>query len=139
MKNLTIFLILLLPNLCLAQKAMFTLSNKPGSYSFEFATIKNNIVFGSNHSLISNTRCFGLNFGIYKSSKYFDVVPMLKTTYSGISTRGDNLFNKIQHNTKLYFCCHVFIPKYVRGGIAPYFEICKKPKLINRMTLSIIF
>ena len=129
MKNLIIIFILL-STPCVAQKAMFNLSDKPGSYSFEFAVIKNNIVLGSNHSFVNEKYNFGLNLGLFKSSKYFAIAPTIQTS-SEIKTI---------ETTKFYFICHViFVPEFVGIGISPYFEICKNPKLINRITLSIIF
>lgn len=129
MKKIIIFLILF-PGFCFAQKAMFNLSDKPGSYSFEFSAIKNGFVLGSNHSLVNEKYNFGLNLGFYKSSKYFAIAPMIQTS-SEIKTI---------ETTKFYFICHLtFVPEFVGIGISPYFEICKNPKLINRITLSIIF
>jgi len=128
-KIIIIFILLSTP--CVAQKAMFNLSDKPGSYSFEFAVIKNNIVLGSNHSFVNEKYNFGLNLGFYKSSRYFAIAPMLKTTSE---------IKQVFNTAKFYFCCHfIFVPEYIGFGISPYFELCRNPKLINRMTLSIIF
>lgn len=130
MKNL-IMLLILLSTPCFAQKAMFSLSDKPGSYLLEFSAIKNNFVLGSNHSIVNDQYNFGLNFGFYKSSKYFAIAPMLKTTSE---------IKQVFNTAKFYLSCHfIFVPEYIGFGISPYFEICKNPKLINRITLSIIF
>jgi len=126
-----IILLVLLSNTCFAQKAIFSLSDKPGKYFLEFSAIKNSFVLGSNHSFENERYNFGLNFGIYKSSKYFAIAPTIQTR-----SEIKNVFE----NTKLYFCCHfIFVPEYIGFGISPYFELCRNPKLINRMTLSIIF